>query len=43
MNVKQLNRWAGALDRAFDSFLNGALYPLLAVGALLVYVVGVMK
>lgn len=42
MNTKQLNKVANALDHAFDSFLNGALYPLLACLALLICIFGRM-
>jgi hypothetical protein len=34
-----LNRIARYLDDTFDAFLNGALFPLLMIAALLVYVV----
>lgn len=43
MNMRQLNKIASRVDDLFDSFLNGALWPLLAAGALIVYIAGVMK
>lgn len=39
--MNRLNRLTGQLDALFDRFLDGALWPLLAVLALIIYIQGV--